>query len=363
MTTPTVREADLLPISLVSDECGGPVEVRAEFEKFAGRDLEWVLQDSPSTGTGASGRLAWIADEGFYDDLSFSPDPGRYRITVTLVAEARVVVDAEFEILGCVTAAAGCHSVTFSNPQGGPAVRVRYGPAQGEDWPDQDSGNDGEAILQPGETRAIPILYYEIYWKAMAAATERGVPKSGAGEHYSELPDQHCGPTMTRGTVRCASARRGTVDAWLSPPSERGVRYRIVDDMSGKPIDRGGRVGKDGRVHGELPVGGYVFRSYTDDEVLPYDQAWFQVERCVVTAVPKCRAARFTNPTGYDVEIRYRSEDSADSSGTTRIGAGKTKTVPMASGKLSWRAYVDEADALWQVEAGRGSVRIDPDCS
>ena len=307
-----------------------------------------------------SGRLTWFADEEGYADLTFSLAPGGYRLTVTLAAQARAVVDAEFEILGCVTAEAGCHSVTFTNPPGNPAVRVRYGPAQGEDWPDQDSGEHGEAILQPGESRAVQILYFEIAWRANAAATDRDVVKSEAGAHYSEVPDQHCGPTMTRAVVRCAGARRGTVDAWLFPPSERGVRYRVVDDNFGKPVDRGRRVGPDGRAHSELPVGGYIFRSYTSDETLPYDQASFQVPPCV-TAVRKCRAVKFLNSSDHTVEVSYRRRGTAGN-GTARIGSGKTKMVPVSSGTLTWRASLDETDALWQVDAGHGSVRIDPKC-
>ena len=164
---------------------------------------------------------------------------------------------------------------------------------------------------------------------------------------------------MTRGEVGCAAGARGSVDASLSPPSDRGVRYRIVDDI-GRPVNRAGAVGSDGRVQADLPVGGYFFRSYTSDDTLPYDQAWFSVPPCV-TAVQTCQAVKFANPSDHTVRVSYQRGDAAESI-SVRIGAGKAKTVEAASGTVSWSAAGYETDDLWLVVPGHGSVQVDATC-
>ena len=94
-------------------------------------------------------------------------------MVVTLTEESQVVVDADFDVVECVTAESGCHTVTFTNPAGNPAVLVRYGAAQTEDWPDQDPAEPREAIIQPGESRAVEIYWFEIWWEAYARRTIR----------------------------------------------------------------------------------------------------------------------------------------------------------------------------------------------
>ena len=328
---------------------------------FGGRDLDWVLY-GPG-GIVDSGRLVWIDDEDgddpYYDALGFTLDPGHYRVVVTLDEESQVVVDADFDVVECVTVESGCHTVTFTNPAGNPAVLVRYSAAQTEDWPDQDPAEPREAIIQPGESRAVEIFWFEISWDAYAPADDPGDQWPNAGGHYSELPVQHCGPTMTRGEVGCAASPQGSVDASLSPPGDRGVRYRIVDDL-GRPVHRAGPVGSDGRVHTDLPIGAYLFRSYTSDDTLPYDQAWFSVPPCV-TAVQTCQGIKFANPSDHTVRVSYQREGVAEGA-SVRIGAGKAKTVEVASGTVSWSAAPYQTDDLWLVEPGHGSVRVDATC-
>ncbi len=91
-----------------------------------------------------------------------------------------------------------------------------------------------------------------------------------------------------------------------------------------------------------------------------YDQAWFSVPPCV-TAVQTCQAVKFANPSDHTVRVSYQREDAAESI-AVRIGAGKAKTVEVASGTVSWIAAGYETDALWLIEPGHGSVRIDATC-
>ena len=79
---------------------------------------------------------------------------------------------------------------------------------------------------------------------------------------------------MTRGVVRCAVAGRGSVQARLSPPDRRAMRYRITDDFGeALPGDPDGPVGRDGTVRRELPEGQYLFRAYTTANAAAYDLA------------------------------------------------------------------------------------------
>ena len=300
----------------------------------------------------------WFADEEGYDRLDFNLTAGHYRLLVTLVDEARVVVDGEFDVLRCVTAEDGCHSITFTNPATNPVVRITYSPGDYADEHAEESGEGGVVIVQPGQSLAVEIFHVEVAWSAHALSVDGEGMGAYAGGYYSQGPEQHCGPTMTRGVVGCAVDGRARVEAWLSPPDNRGVRFRVTEDY-GEHI-RGGRVGADGRVQTEVPVGLHIFRSYTDADVLPYDRAEFEVRPCV-TAVQQCRAVKFSNPTYYPVEVTYWREGSMET--TIRIGAGKSKTTPISPGTLTWRAAEPEAGELWKVKAGSGSVTIGPTCA
>jgi hypothetical protein len=324
------------------------------------RDIEWVLL-GPGGVVEASGRLEWDAESRFYESVvgDFSLEVGHYRVNVTMVDEARVIVQGEFNIVHCVSAEAGCHAVTFTNPPGNPPVRVRYGPSQTEDWPDQDPGKGGSMVLQPGQSRAVDTFHYEISWEAFGPA-DRDVKVPNAGGDYSELPDQHCGPTMTRGVIGCAVNGRGTVDARLSPPSSRGLRYRIVHEMEPGEL-ASGRVGSNRRVQMEVPAGfSYIFRSYTSGHVMPYDQAWIDVPPCV-TAVQTCHTIKFSNPSDATVAVSYRPSGRQRNS-TVRIKAGRSRTVSVPPGQLTWRATAKLGVGLWELDPGRGSLRIDPAC-
>ena len=168
------KKADLLEVRFEGGCSGSPMRVRvnADFDQFGGRDLDWVLH-GPG-GSVDSGRVVWIDDEDgadpYYDDLEFTLDPGHYRVAVALAEDSQVVVDAEFDVVECVTVENGCHTVTFTNPAVNPAMLVRYSAAQTGDWPDQDPAKPREAIIQPGESRAVEIFWFEISWDAYAPA-------------------------------------------------------------------------------------------------------------------------------------------------------------------------------------------------
>jgi hypothetical protein len=145
----------------------------------------------------------------------------------------------------------------------------------------------------------------------------------------------------------------------LSPSNDRGLRYRLTRDY-GEFLGRGKRVGADGQARLELGPGYYTFRSYTADNALPYDRAAFIVPPCV-TAIEKCHAVKFKNPSDEKVAITYRRE--GETQGTTiRLAYGRAKTVAVASGTLTWEVAAYQSDALWTIKPGRGSVQIDPTC-
>ena len=79
------------------------------------------------------GSMTRIGADPYYDDLGFTLDPDHYRVVVTLAEDSQVVVDAEFDVVECVTVENGCHTVTFTNPAGqsGGTGPVQRGPNRG----------------------------------------------------------------------------------------------------------------------------------------------------------------------------------------------------------------------------------------
>ena len=174
------------------------------------------------------------------------------------------------------------------------------------------------------------------------------------------LSTSTAGPTRTSGVVRCGLAGdRGVVEARAEPVE--GPRPPLPADRLVRRIPRSRRTGRrrrPGRL--ELGQGYYTFRSYTADNGLPYDRAVFIVPPCV-TAIEKCHAVKFRNPSDEKVAITYRRE--GESQGTTiRLADGRGRLVAVGWGTLTWEVAAYESDALWTIKPGRGSVRIDPTC-
>ena len=334
-----------------------------DLDKFGGRDLEWRL--SGPGGPVQTGKLAWVDEdnERYYDttvDLQLAV--GRYRMTLTLVDEARLLADGKFDVVHCIAPLTGCHAMTITNPPDNPAILFKYIPGYG-DGELTEEAKGGRVIVQPGQTRTIPTFISWFLWDAYGPPTN-SYPNAGNSDGNV---DQHCGKTMTRGVVRCAVAGRGSVQARLSPPDRRAMRYRITDQFGeALPGNPGGPVGRDGTVRRELPEGQYLFRAYTTANRAAYDLANFNVEACVAAA-QRCHAVRFSNPQEEPVTISYRrSGDTARSS--VQVGSGESASVPIATGTLTWRTRDGDTGLFgltegWRATRGSGSVRIDPTCA
>jgi hypothetical protein len=252
--------------------------------------------------------------------------------------------------------------MTITNPPDNPAIAFKYVPGYG-DGELVEEAKGGRVIVQPGQTRTIPTFLSKFFWEAHGPPTNS---YPNAGESDGDV-DQHCGKTMTRGVVRCAVAGRGSVQARLSPPDRRAMRYRITDDFGeALPGDPGGPVGRGGTVRRELPEGQYLFRAYTTANAAAYDLANFDVGACVA-AVQRCHAVRFSNPLEDPVTISYRrSGDAAGSS--VKVGSGESASVPIATGTLTWRTRDGHTGLFgptegWRATRGSGSVTVDPSCA
>lgn len=331
----------------------GPAEVRAypDLWNFDGERFDWVLRGPTAT---TSGRVEWLAEDEQYGPLDFRLNPGRYGLIITRVGRNQVVVDKSFDVMRCVTVTTSCHAVTFANPAGNPAAWVEFAGGEYLDVHDEETGKGGSLTVKSGRSVTVRTYHEEIAWSAYGPGADRESSSPNAGEHYSELIEQHCGPTRTRGVISCATGRRGVVRAWFHPPDNRRLGYRI--DKWDTTV-RNGRPGRDRYLKLKLRVGpDYTFRSYSAAAALPYDRAeHLRVVRCV-TAKRRGKTVRFHNPSGPTVRVAYRISGSPTKI-VLRLKRGKSATIRVGSSTLRWHTNALRPTSRWRIDRGRGVLR------
>ena len=190
----------------VSQDQAAEAEVHTNLWGLNGRRFEWTLEYGGVVITRET--FVWSDEEEggphWLGDLS----PGGYSLRITLLDEARVIAAAEFEILRCVTTQVGCRTVTFLNPVGNPALKIDYGAGMDASEGDDEEVDDGRRIdVPPGESPTVDTLRSSFGWSA-TRVLDPGQPPSFGGEAYDVEVPQHCGDTMTRSVVGCASLTR-----------------------------------------------------------------------------------------------------------------------------------------------------------
>ena len=336
----------------------GPAEaeVNTSLYSFDGREFEWILEFDGQVI--ARETFVWTDDGAgphYFPDLS----PGRYNLSITLLDEARVVAAAEFEVLQCVTTQVDCRTVTFINPASNPALTIKYGGGMDVSEGDDEAVDDARKINVPsGESRTVDTLRDSFGWSATRVFDARQRASFG-GEDYQVAVPQHCGETMTRGVVGCASARGAIVDLWFSPPAGRRATFKIIDFHE---VIRSGSASAGGRLRITLPIGFYTLRVYTSAAVLPYERVDFEVVPCLRTHVT-CTWVTFTNPSMYSpYTVRYSFGSGRDRS--IRLGEKKSKKVHTSSTSVHWKATPGSGDPpeLWTIDAGKGAARLPHNC-
>jgi hypothetical protein len=331
-------------------------EVNTSLYSFDGRTFEWILEYNGQVLTRET--FVW-RDDGAgpkdFHDLS----PGRYNLSITLLDEARVVAAAEFEVIGCVTTQAGCRTVTFFNPSSNPAVTIKYGGGfLAREGGDEEVDDARKINLPSGESRTVDTLRESLSWSATpVVGSQRPVAVD------EEAPDvrvpQHCGDTMTRGIVGCASARGAVVDLWFSPPGGRRATFTIMEAYD---VMKSGSVRAGGHLRTTLPAGFYTLRVYTSAAVLPYERVRFEVVPCLRTRLT-CAGVTFTNPSmDFAYSVRYSFGSGPDMS--VRLGWKKSKKVHASSTSVHWEATpeLNELPELWTIDAGKGAARLPSNC-
>lgn len=349
---PVAPRAQLLGVEL---EAGcvdsGPAQVRAypDLWQFGGERFDWALRGA--AGSVSSGQVEWWEEDEQYGPLDFALAPGRYRLIITRVARQQVVADRQFDVLRCVRVATSCHAVSFMNPPGNPAVRVEFGGGEYLDEHEEETDKGGTLTVQPGRSVKVETFHEEIWWKAYGPRASRSSPPD-AGEHYSEIIDQHCGPTRTRGVISCATGSRGILRAWFHPPNDRRLRYRI-DKWNNTPI-RDGHPGADRYLRLRPRVGSvYAFRSYTAAAALPYDRAeQLDVVRCV-TASRRGQTVKFRNRSGSKVRVAYRIAGRGEKV-VLKVKRGASARVRVGSNKVRWHTNALRPTSRWRIDRGRG---------
>lgn len=262
------------------------------------------------------------------DDL----ESGRYTLLVLTAVGGQIIDWIDFEILECVSAVGGCRSVTFTNPAANPTLRVTYG-AGDDDGSDDEPVDDRTSVtVPPGESRTVSTQRRIVGWEAWRVLPEQR-RKSFGGEEWDLGVSQHCGDTMTRAAIRCASGARATADFWVRPPRDLPAQFKVIDFH--ELIDSGS-VGSDRHLRLRLrPSDLYSLRVYTKDAVLPYDLMYFAIEPCL-RVQPTCDGVTLTNPHEYATyAVRYRIDDGREK--TIKVGSGKTKPVRVPDGSvMTW---------------------------
>ena len=286
--------------------------------------------------------------------------PGRH--TITVLDDARVVVETQFDVLRCITVTSiGCRTVTFANPAGNPPVRIKSGAGMDASYHDDENVDDGRVVtVRPGDRRTVETRRLYFGWSASGPAPPNG-RRSFAGEDYEVEVPQYCGATMTRAVVHCSTAGQAAVDLSFRPPRGRQVAYKIIDFHE---VVRSGRAGADHRVRLWLPSGYYTLRAYTNAAVLPYERVDFEVVPCLRVQV-RCDSAKFINSNeypSYDVRVRTTA---AGNPTVLRVKGKESKEIAVTSGSVRWKATprLEEVPKRWDIRGGSGSVRVPTDCS
>ena len=345
----TSRAAKLLDVKL-EPGCvtNGPAQVRAypDLWRFDGERFDWILQGPAGT---SSGQLRWWEEDDMYEPLDFTLATGHYRLTIIRVARKQIVADHQFDVMRCVEVSSSCHAVTFTNPAGNPAARVVFGGGEYLDEHEEETDKGGTLTVRPGRSVRVETFHEEIWWKAYGPGVGRSrLPN--AGSHYSEVIEQHCGPTRTRGVISCATARRGVLRAWFHPPDNKRLSYRL--DKWNTPI-RKGRPGADRYVKLRLRVeSDYTFRSYTAAAALPYDRAEnLPVVRCV-TAKRRGPGVTFRNRGESRVRVAYRV--GGGEKVVLRLKRGASAKVRVGSTTVRWHTNALRPTSRWRIDRGRG---------
>jgi hypothetical protein len=331
-------------------------QVTTVLDGFEGRTFEWTLEHDGQVVTRET--FVWTEEGEVGPHILEDLFPGRYSLKITLLDEAKVVAAAEFEILQCVTTQVGCRTVTFFNPSGNPALTVKYGGGLSASEGNDEAVDDRRKVDVPsGESRTVGTLRDSFGW---SAARRFGSQKSVAfgEEAYDVAVPQHCGDTMTRGVVGCASTRSGVVDLRFNPPGGRRATFKITEAYE---FVRSGSVRAGNHLRLTLPIGFYTLRAYTSAAVLPYERVHFEVVPCVRTRIA-CSGVTFTNPffhLAYTVRYRVGSEPAM----SVRLGWKKSKKVHASSTSVHWKATpeLDDLPELWTIDAGKGAARL-PGC-
>ena len=209
--------------------------------------------------------------------------------------------------------------------------------------------------MPPGESSTVDTLRSSFGWSA-TRVLDPGQPPSFGGEAYDVEVPQHCGDTMTRGVVGCASSRGAVVDMWFSPPDGRRAKFKIIDFH--EVVKSGAVNGSDGHLQVRLPASSYELRAYTSAAVLPYERVRFDVVPCLRTRLT-CTGVTFTNPADFpDYTVVYTFGSNPSTS--IRLGSEKSKKVSTSAKSMRWEALprFEELPELWTIHAGEG----EPSC-
>jgi len=349
----------VMPTCVSQDQAAGEAEVHTNLWGLDGRRFEWTLEYGGEVITRET--FVWSDEEEggphWLGDLS----PGGYSLKITLLDEARVIAAAKFEILRCVTTHVGCRTVTFLNPVGNPALKIDYGAGMDASEGDDEDVDDGRRIdVPPGESPTVDTLRSSFGWSA-TRVLDPGQPPSFGGEAYDVEVPQHCGDTMTRSVVGCASSRGAVVDMWFSPPDGRRAKFKIIDFH--EVVKSGSVTGTDGHLRIRLPASSYELRAYTSAAVLPYERVRFDVVPCLQTRLT-CTGATFTNPAEFpDYTVVYTFGSNPSTS--IRLGSKKSKKVSTSAKSMRWEALprFEELPELWTIHAGEGKAKLPTDCA
>ena len=124
---------------------------------------------------------------------------GRYKTTLTLADDRRVLLATSFRLLDCVRTELSCETVRFINSSANPAVTVRFQPSYDVDDLEGEKGlvrrkgmrDRGTIRLGPGEARNLWTHRKYLLWKARGPKNANG-KRSNAGGDYAHVIPQRC---------------------------------------------------------------------------------------------------------------------------------------------------------------------------
>ena len=135
-----------------------------------------------------------------YHELSLGKaKAGRYKTTLTLADDRRVLLATSFRLLDCVRTELSCQTVRFINSSANPAVTVKFQPSQDVDDLEAEKGlvprkgmrDRGTIRLGPGEARNLWTHRKYLLWKARGPKNADG-KRSNAGGDYAHVIPQRC---------------------------------------------------------------------------------------------------------------------------------------------------------------------------